>query len=246
MNPLGVLSHLSGLPVSRIKDEINIRYPHYSTNANVIEPSIKPPLHLPEAGKIGRLGAAFLDKRGLDPDWVEETFWVKESSLSTLGGLDYSHRLIIPIYWRGELVSFTSRTLKPSSPPRYLACPKRFEVTPHKSIVYIRPPAANPPRWLCVVEGPTDLWKLESIGLRGVATFGISWTMDQVMALREVGERFLVIYDNEDQAIYQAERLASRLRGLGLKAETTLVSSDPGELTADDVTHLGKIWRSML
>src|SRR5690606_7407018 len=97
-------------------------------------------------------------------------------------------------------VSFQARDITGRSEAKYLACPRERERIHHKHIVYGRG-LPRRSRTLIVVEGPLDVWRL---GGRAVATFGIKFTMEQVLTIADLADKFLVLYDAEPQAQEQA------------------------------------------
>ena len=188
--------------------------------------------HLNEDGK------KYLERRGFDPEKLEKKWKLKQTGpISFLGKISYGNRIIIPIYWGGQLVSFQTRDITERSSKRYLACPMKREVIHHKHIVY-----GNEEKWgkypaLIVVEGVVDVWKL---GTSAVATFGTSFTMKQVLALAKIHDRFFIVYDNEPQAQQQARKLAVKLKALGKKVFIETVDTDPGDMKIEDARHFVK------
>jgi len=188
--------------------------------------------HLNEAGK------KYLERRGFDPEKLEKKWKLKQTGpISFLGKISYGNRIIIPIYWGGQLVSFQTRDITERSSKRYLACPMKREVIHHKHIVYGKEEKWGKYPALIVVEGVVDVWKL---GTSAVATFGTSFTMKQVLALAKIHDRFFIVYDNEPQAQQQARKLAVKLKALGKKVFIETVDTDPGDMKIEDARHFVK------
>ena len=90
-----------------------------------------------------------------------------------------------------------------------------------------------------IVEGITDVWRL---GPGAVATFGIEWTNEQALLLKNFA-RVFVMYDfEEEQAEEQAYKLGVTLSGLGgVSVEKLYVpghDGDPGDLTNEKARSL--------
>jgi hypothetical protein len=188
--------------------------------------------HLKEDGK------KYLERRGFDPEKLEKKWELKQTGpISFLGKISYGNRIIIPIYWGGQLVSFQTRDITERSSKRYLACPMKREVIHHKHIVYGKEEEWGKYPALIVVEGVVDVWKL---GTSAVATFGTSFTMRQVLALAKIHDRFFIVYDNEPQAQQQARKLAVKLKALGKKVFIETVDTDPGDMKIEDARHFVK------
>lgn len=188
--------------------------------------------HLNEAGK------KYLERRGFDPEKLEKKWRLKQTGpVSFLDKIAYGNRIIIPIHWSGELISFQTRDITGKSDKRYLACPMKREVIHHKRIVYGKEKEWSKHPALIVVEGVVDVWKL---GSSAVATFGTSFTMEQVLALSRIHNKFFIVYDNEPQAQQQARKLAVKLKALGKKVFIETVDTDPGDMKIEDARHFVK------
>jgi hypothetical protein len=188
--------------------------------------------HLNEAGK------KYLEGRGFDPEKLEKRWKLKQTGpISFLDKIQYGNRIIIPIYWRRQLVSFQTRDITEKSNKRYLACPMKREVIQHKHIVYGKEKEWSKYPALIMVEGVVDVWKL---GTCAVATFGTSFTMEQVLALSRIHNKFFIVYDNEPQAQQQARKLAVKLKALGKKVFVEIVDTDPGDMKLYDARHFVK------
>src|SRR5690606_17185726 len=133
---------------------------------------------------------------------------------------------------------FQTRDITDKSDKRYLACPSRREAISHKHIVYGKEEKWSKHPALIVVESVVDVWKL---GTCAVATFGTSFTMEQVLALTKIHDRFFIVYDNEPQAQQQARKLAVKLKTLGKKVFIEIVNTDPGDMKIEDARHFTKI-----
>src|SRR5690606_24688618 len=188
--------------------------------------------HLNEAGK------KYLEGRGFDPEKLERKWKLKQTGpASFLDKIPYGNRIIIPIRWGGELASFQTRDITGKAEQRYLACPMRREAIHHKHIVYGKEEKWSKYPALIVVEGVADVWKL---GTCAVATFGTSFTMEQVLALSRIHNKFFIVYDNEPQAQQQARKLAVKLKALGKKVFIETVDTEPGDMKNKDARHFVK------
>lgn len=181
----------------------------------------------------------YLASRGFDPDLLEQIWNLMSTGpVSKLDGIDYKHRIIIPFYWDGQIVSFDSRSSSAvaSHEQRYKACPLGREIIPHKQILYGRQD-----EWrdtgICV-EGPTDVWRM---GTASFATSGIQYTPQQVRLIAKIFRRVFVMFDNEVQAQKQASKLVADLSFRGVEAALALTTSpDPASMSQDDANHFVK------
>jgi len=178
----------------------------------------------------------YLESRNFDPEKLEvEWGLVGTGPISNLGNLSFARRIIIPIIWERMQVSFTSRDITNKHPIRYLTCPKDSEYIHHKFILY-----GNQKKWtnsIICVEGPTDVWRLGSMAC---ATFGIKYTNYQISELSERFDNILVYFDDDPQAIQQAEKLVAELTFRGKRARKITLPGDPASLSQDDADYLVK------
>ncbi len=142
----------------------------------------------------------YIKKRNLD--------WRKIVKIWKVGGIGLapklSWRLFIPIIYRGELVSWTTRALDDSASLRYISARPDQEILPHKDLIYGIDMARNAG---CVFEGPIDAW---SFGPGGLCTFGTVVSPKQVNLLAELPIRG-VCFDNQKAAQVVATKLVSSL-----------------------------------
>lgn len=181
----------------------------------------------------------YLEKRGFDPDKLIKEWGISQTGpISYLDGISYSHRILIPINWAGEMVSFQTRDITGKSELKYLACPKRREKINHKTIVYGKEAGWKEESGIIVVEGVTDVWRL---GPHAVATFGIEFKLEQVLKLARINQRFYILFDAETQAQTQARKLSTKLKALGKSVKIIDdIKTDPADLSQDDADYLVK------
>jgi hypothetical protein len=167
-----------------------------------------------------------IHERQFNPDELTSTWGIQ--SIGPIG--DFKHRIYIPIYYRGVIVSYQCRSIvKGDHIIRYLTCKPEHETVFHKSILYGLDYVASDK--VLVVEGVTDVWRM---GPGTVATFGIEYMKEQVYQLSKFKEIF-ILFDPEPTAQKQAEKLANELSFM--KGCTPYIidikntgASDPGTL----------------
>lgn len=112
-------------------------------------------------------------------------------------------RIIAPIYFNNEIVSYQGRDVTDKSSMRYKACPKNKEIIHHKNILYGLD--YTQPNSVIVVEGITDVWRL---GPGAVSTFGIEYTDSQVRLLSRFANVYILF---DPQAEEHGKKLADTL-----------------------------------
>lgn len=176
----------------------------------------------------------YLIKRNFDPDKLERVWGLKGTGPTG----PYKHRIIIPIYYQGRLVSYQGRDITGKSDLKYKACREEDEARDHKSFLYGLDKV--PGDSIVVDEGVTDTWRL---GPGSVAQFGVKFTAAQIRLLLPFKRIFILFDSKEDdpQAGEQAEMMAFQLYGGGREIELIdLLNGDPGDMTQGDADNLMK------
>jgi hypothetical protein len=171
----------------------------------------------------------YLMRRDFDPEKIE-SLW----SLQATGPVgEYNHRIIIPIYFNGKLVSYQGRDITGRSKMKYKACRQDLESREHKHCLYGLDQVKGDS--VVVVEGVTDVWRL---GPGSVAAFGIEYTAVQVALLTKF-KKIFILFDEEEQAQEQARKLAGALICPERVVEiVSLSSGDPGDMSQQDADEL--------
>lgn len=171
-------------------------------------------------------------KRGFaakDIDWLCEQFDLRYAVRGA-----FHHRVIFPVEYDGELVTWTGRAIAGTMSLRYLSLPSdpdasaRLELPPAKASIgqhllwYDRIKAFRRPKVIVLTEGPFDALKIWYLGQQWgvVATcfFTATASSTQIDELHELLPRFSYKYlllDRNTLAI--AMRLHSLLEGLGVE-----------------------------
>jgi hypothetical protein len=181
----------------------------------------------------------YLKKRGFDPERLErEWMLLGTGPAAQLDGIDFKHRVLAPVIWQGEQVSFQCRDITGKSRLKYLTCPRDRELKHHKHILYGN---YNGQTTGIIVEGITDVWRL---GTAAFATFGIEYTQQQMRLISKLFKRTFIIFDPDPQALKQAEKLTSELKFRNIDAYNISVDHDPGSMTPSEAEYFIKqrIW----
>lgn len=181
------------------------------------EVDVRGKLVLPPAGPLTAHHKRFLTARGLDPTTVRAEWGV----WGTSQGGHYAWRVIIPVVYKGQVVSFTTRAVDDSQHPRYLAARPEEERLNHRDLLYGHDLADRPT--VIVVEGPLDVW---AVGPGCVATFGTAFRAAQVRKLARYARR-VICFDAEPAAQKQARKLVRALQPF--PGETLNVTLETGK-----------------
>lgn len=189
-------------------------------------------LELPKGcGPLKRMHLDYLRGRNFDPHQL-----VREWGLQGTGPLGrYNFRIIAPIYVNNQLVSYQGRDVTGRSPLKYKACRMVDEIIHHKHTLYGLDQSIGDTA--VVVEGITDVWRL---GPGSLSTFGIEFTTPQIEVLASRFKRIVVVFDEDPQAIEQANTLAHQLAPLRIDVARISLHdvNDPADLAPDDAKRL--------
>lgn len=153
----------------------------------------------------------YLTSRGFAPEKLE-SLWGLQGTGHTG---EYKFRVIAPITFNGQLVSYQGRDITGKQSDRYRSCHEENEVIPHKNIFYGWDQVPYSNSSCIVVEGITGVWRF---GPGSLATFGVEYSPSQIRLLALRFEEIYMLFD-PDEAGEKAQKMVLELRGLGKKAE---------------------------
>jgi hypothetical protein len=167
-----------------------------------------------------------------DRDFDPETT-IKRYDLYAVNLLgDWRFRIIVPIYLKHQLVSFTSRDVTEMADSPWRSLSNEQSIVPPKHCLYNIDTVNDT---AIAMEGVTDVWRF---GPGAVATLGTRWTSQQVALLSGLKNLF-VMFDSEPQAIEQAYRFAHAATSVVRTVKVMELSAgDPADLTEDRVGDL--------
>lgn len=180
----------------------------------------------------------YLARRGFDPDEIQEVYQVRGTGpAEQWDGHLYELRIIIPIIYNRQIVSFQGRDISGRQKDRYKGCPVEKSVINYKEVLYNLDNAPVGSR-IIVVEGITDVWRM---GSQFVASFGTTMTPPQIKLLSRYDEIFF-LFDPERDAQEKARRYASQLSSMGKSTEVirTIDDRDPADLSPAEAVILRK------
>lgn len=180
-------------------------------------------------GELLPIHRKYLKERGFtDLDELQRLWKVQGIGLSAR----LSWRLFIPIHYKREVVSWTTRAVRKDVELRYISAGSEEEAVPHKSILY----GADHVKHVAVlVEGPIDCWK---IGPGAVATCGTGYSRAQLDKLSKYPVR-AVCYDNEPIAQKRARDIVNMLSAFpGETYNIQLDAKDAGEASEKEIKKL--------
>ncbi|KKL23014.1 hypothetical protein LCGC14_2429640 [marine sediment metagenome] len=186
--------------------------------------------------KMGKTQHRYLQGRGFDSHFLEKEFQLScTGPVSKVDDFPYIFRIVAPILWEGQTISFQARDYTGKQEKRYLACPKARETIHHKHILYVNPKTIG--ETILCVEGITDVWRFRD---KAAATFGIKYTSEQIRVLAKLYKRIFIAFDPEPEAQKQAQKLKSELSFRGVEMHNIMLDSDPGSMSQKKKNYLIK------
>jgi len=221
-----ILSVVTGQPVQLIRSALNTAIP------TTKEKKKQGKLVIPKG--VGDLLPGhhdYLENRGFDADEIVRLWGVR--GIGQAAHLKW--RLFIPVYYHGIIVSWTTRSINPNNPMRYVSAPPEHEATPIKNVLYGSDYAQHR---IIVHEGPIDVW---ATGPGAVATCGTSYTTAQVKAILRNPVR-VVCFDSSSEAQGRARELTRTLSLYpGVTWNVRLESGeDPAAADQEEIADLRK------
>lgn len=213
------------IPYSKAKDIVNPYFSKYHSSPNLQIQEV-PKIILPGSPKLGPLCISYLKDRGFDPFLLQAQYNLHDGGQTG----DYKYRVIIPIYFKGELVTFVARALSTEIKLRYKNLSKIKSKIPVGGILYGGEDIDDE---CFLVEGIFDKFVM---GSNCVATLGTVVTDIQIKLLCKL-KRCVILFDNSKAARAKAGELKSILSFCGVETEIATLPdhvSDPGKLTSKE------------
>ncbi len=154
----------------------------------------------------------------------------------------YAYRIVIPVTYKGKVVSFITRDVTDEAQDRYLACDVDVAIRHHKYCVYGID--KSPFLKTCVVvEGAPGVWR---IGYGAGGTLGTGWTPEQAKILSRYGKTYIFFDPEEKQAGERAEKLSFMLSSYNSCKSYVIEGDgakgrDTGELNKGEIKYVRKL-----
>ncbi|RDE12171.1 MAG: hypothetical protein C4K49_10850 [Candidatus Thorarchaeota archaeon] len=174
--------------------------------------------------ELGKFHRRYLLGRGFDPDYISTKYQVKGTG--PVGS--FKLRLMVPIIYHGQLVSFSGRDITGKQVIRYKTCSVEESVINPKHVLYNLDNCKKD--WVGVVEGPFDCWRM---GDDYCAGLGTTFT-DQQIRLLSFYDKVVFLFDSEPEAQARAEKYGMQLSSLGVKKVIVAdieTNKDPAEFS---------------
>lgn len=176
----------------------------------------------------------YLEKRGFNPDFLREKYGVCGGGVAG----EWKYRIIIPLVYKGRLVSWTARSILGREQIKALQIPRYKNLSVEKSVIDPKHVLFNLDNCngssVILTEGAMDV-------MRGgddvCCSFGTSVTETQIGILVERFRKVFILFDNEHEAQDKARKYGAKLSALGVDVEVVDAFSDYGRNDMGDCTE---------
>ena len=179
----------------------------------------------------------YLKNRGFDVDYLQSKFFIRGGGKTG----EWSYRILIPIYYKNVLVSWTGRStldkkvLKALNIPRYKNLSVEQSVINPKEICFNLDNSTKDS--VILVEGPFDVLKM---GNDTICSLGTGVTPEQTLFLKNRYKKIFICFDNEPSAQAHGREVGMNLSSVGVNVELVNIcepfdKNDPGELDYNEV-----------
>jgi hypothetical protein len=170
----------------------------------------------------------YLKSRGLNPKQITMDWSIRGIGISA----ELPWRIFIPVYFDGELVSWTTRAIGNTPGSKYISARPTEEKYALKKLLYGEDYTEHK---VIVVEGPVDVWK---IGKGAVAICGSVPTQSQLYRIAKFPVRY-ICFDSEREAQRNAKKLCEELSLFpGETHRIELNAKDPGSADNRELDQL--------
>ena len=180
--------------------------------------------------------------RGFDVDYLQNKYHIRG------GGIvgKWANRIIIPIWYKGVLVSWTGRSILPKEYIKKHKIPRYKNLSIEQSVVNPKDIFFNLDNStgdsVILVEGPMDVLKM---GDNTICSLGTSVTDEQILFLKNRYKKIFICFDNEPSAQTHGREVGINLSSTGASVELVNIcepfnKNDPGELTYEEVNEIKK------
>ena len=184
----------------------------------------------------------YLINRGFNTDYLQDKFHIRGGGIAG----DWAYRILLPIYYKNVLVSWTGRSILSKAEIKRLGIPRYKNLSIEQSVIAAKDIFFNLDNstkdYVMLVEGAFDVLKM---GDNCICSLGTSVTPEQELFLKERYKRIFICFDNEYEAQEKAKHLGMNLSSIGMNVEVVNIcepfeKNDPGELTYDEVSIIKK------
>lgn len=185
---------------------------------------------------------AYLKKRGFEPKYLFKKYRIVGGGIDG----DWKFRIIIPVYYNGQLMSWTGRSILSKKKLKQLEIPRYKNLAIEKSVKNIKELFFNidncKSKSVVLTEGPFDVLRFDG---EAICSMGTELTEGQIALLAERFEKIFILFDNEPEAQEKARKFGLQISAIGVEVEKVdafgdFGKNDMGECTPEEIEIIKK------
>jgi len=195
-----------------------------------------------------KYGLKYMKKRGFTEEQINLLIHIFKIRATTpissmdLGDkkMDLKFRILAPIFYEDEMISWQTRDCTDKSNLKYITCPGIIEKMDHKKLIYFAPYKHKDfPDTLILSEGVFDVWKIYLAGYFAGCGFGVELTIDQVYWIKNTFKKVILFFDSDIAGIKKTKYLFNQLAFAGMDCFSVSApkGEDPGSMSLEDIQN---------
>lgn len=184
----------------------------------------------------------YLKNRDFDPKYLHKKYHVVGGGIDG----DWKFRIIIPVYYQGQLLSWTGRSILSKDKLKQLDIPRYKNLSIEKSVKNIKELFFNIDNCksdaVVLTEGAFDVLRFDG---NAICSMGTELTESQVNLLASRFNKIFILFDNEPEAQKKARKFGLQLSSIGIDIEVVNAyedfgKNDMGECSREEIEIIKK------
>lgn len=175
----------------------------------------------------------YLKSRGFSPKYLNQKYGIVGGGISG----KWKFRIIIPIYYNGQLMSWTGRSILSKKKIKELGIPRYKNLSIEESVKNPKELFFNldncKGKEVVLTEGSFDVLRFDG---NAICSLGTELTEGQITLLSERFEKIFILFDNEPEAQEKAHKFGMQLSSIGIDVEIVDAYGDFGKNDMGDCT----------
>lgn len=182
----------------------------------------------------------YLKSRGFSPSYLNKKYHIVGGGIAG----KWKFRIIIPIYYNGQLMSWTGRSILSKEKLKKLGIPRYKNLSIEKSVKNPKELFFNLDncrgKEVVLTEGAFDVLRFDG---NAICSLGTELTEGQVSLLAEKFEKVFILFDNEPEAQEKARKFGLQLSSIGIEVEIVdaygdFGKNDMGECSPEEIKKI--------
>lgn len=184
----------------------------------------------------------YLKSRDFDPKYLYKKYHVVGGGIDG----DWKFRIIIPVYYQGQLLSWTGRSILSKEKLKQLDVPRYKNLSIEKSVKNIKELFFNIDNCksdtVVLTEGAFDVLRFDG---NAICSMGTELTESQINLLASRFRKIFILFDNEPEAQEKARKFGLQLSSIGIDVEVVNAyddfgKNDMGECSQEEIESIKK------